>query len=393
MQELTSLESSAYFAMFQTMVDAAIITNDKGDILYANPATVKLFQYSIEELTGNSIKQLMPIYHSEKHDEYMHSYKVSHQKKVIGKGRKVMAKSKDGDLVTCWLSLSEFTHQTRVYFAGILTDIRKLEQKDHELITLNNTLELTIKQKTKELKEALKKSKELNQLKSKFLTFASHEFKTPLSTILSSAILIEKHAEQLNNLSKNQEKHVDRIKRSVGVLTSIIEDFFSVERAEQNNIKTNWTSFFPEELIQEAITLIQVQKPKEQVIHISLPDEAEKIVSDYQLCLQVLLNLLSNAIKYSSPEKPIFIEYHIHEYEVEFKVIDQGRGISEQNQKHIFEQFYRADNVQAAKGTGIGLHLSKKYAHLLGGDLGFSSILNQGSCFIFTIPKRPISDE
>ncbi len=111
------------------------------------------------------------------------------------------------------------------------------------------------------------------------------------------------------------------------------------------------------------------------------------------MCLHVLLNLLSNAVKYSGEGKSIFIEFHEYDHEVEFRVIDQGRGISEKDQLHIFERFFRADNVKAEKGTGIGLHISKKYASILGGDLTFSSQLNQGSCFIFTLPKKLRTNE
>ncbi len=383
-----SLQLSAFRTMFQTMVDTAIISNAEGLILYSNPAIYTLLGYAVEDIIGKNLSILMPSYYGQRHSQYMKNYLDTKESKVIGTGRKVMAKAKNGDLRPCWLSLSEFKHEGKSYFAGILSDISDVERANQELETINSSLELTVQQRTNELKEALQQAKELNTLKSQFMTLTSHEFKTPLATILSSAILIEKHGQKWNNLNSNQQKHISRIKQSVGVLNSIIEDFLNIERAERDIVQTKFSSFSPDDLIEEAVTIIQLQAKKGQKIDVVQQGPIDVVTTDYQLTLQIVLNLLSNALKYSYENQTINLSYHSRDNALQISVCDQGRGISEKDKTHIFDRFFRASNVQAEKGTGIGLHISKKHAELLGGKLSFESELNKGSCFNLTLPKN-----
>ena len=376
----------AFETILNTTLEAVITSDKKGDIVYINEATTKLFGYEKEELIGSSVKKLMPSYHSRQHDSHMSNYRETKNAKVIGKGRKVTAKKKNGDLFTCWLGLSELDVDGEHYFTAIMSDISELEKANQELESLNKSLEIQVARRTNELKGALKKANELNELKSKFLTLASHEFKTPLATILSSAILIKKYDEPVNLLNEKQQKHIHRIQNSVDLLTSILEEFINIEKIELNKIEKQYTTFSLNEVIEEAVELIDVQKKEGQSIEVNYRTEPRPITSDAHLVLYILLNLLSNAVKYSKENQPIYIEYNESPTEINIAVIDNGIGIPEANQKHIFERFFRADNAKSQKGTGIGLHIAKKYAQLLGGDIHFQSRYNNGSHFNFILP-------
>lgn len=375
----------AFKSILETVIDAVITTDSMGKILFVNHSTTQLFGYSTDELIGQSIELLMPNNHRRHHASYMQNYKQTGQKKVIGIGRKIDAKKKNGEMFPCWLSLTHFKINGDDFFTGIIKDYSELEQAHQELAELNQNLEQKVKEKTAELEIALQKEKELNHLKSKFLTLASHEFKTPLATILSSTILIEKHGRNANTFSDAQEKHVERIKRSVNLLNEIIEEFINLEKIEKNKIDIKQQEFNLYDFLNDCIGLLSVLKKEGQIVELNCPEHL-LVHSDYDLSLFVLMNLLSNAIKYSKEQQKIVVNVTVED-QVLIHVIDQGIGIPHQNQQFIFERFYRSDNSSNVDGTGIGLHIAKRYANLLGGDVSFTSEENKGSHFIFSMPK------
>lgn len=379
--------STAFRAVIETTIDSVVVTDDRGLILYVNQSTIDLFGYNAEELIGERINILMPESHSRNHESYMNSYLTTGQAKVIGIGRKVEAKKKNQELFPCWLSLTDFQFEGKTYFTGVIKDYSALEKAYQELADLNQNLEQKVKLKTQELEVALNKSEQLNELKSKFLTLASHEFKTPLATILSSTILVEKHGRKENTLSNAQQKHTQRIKRSVHLLDEILEEFINIERIEQNRIDVTMSHFLLKDLMDDVQSLLSVQQKENQELEIDYQVSQDvSIQSDYHLCMYVLMNLLSNAIKFSVKDTPVTIEI-VEANQYEFHIKDQGIGIPKGDQDHIFDRFFRADNAKAVSGTGIGLHIARQYAQLLGGDLWFESEENQGSHFIFSIPK------
>ena len=378
--------------ILDTVIEAVITTDKRGTILFANKATTTLFGYAPKEIVGKDIKVLMPSYHQHRHDDYMNNYINTKQAKVIGIGRKVRAKKKNGNLFACWIGVSDFRINNELYFTGVLSDISKLEKAHIELEELNNSLEIKVKQRTKELKQALEKANELNVLKSKFLTLASHEFKTPLATILSSAILIEKHANIDSNLNEKQIKHIQRIKRSVNLLDGILLDFIDLERVQKNKIDVYNSTFFANDLIKEAIEITETQFGISHQIEVNNFNNEIIIYSDYRLCLYVLINLLNNACKFSGKNNTINVQITETGKQITISVIDKGIGISSENQKHIFDRFYRADNAKNLKGSGLGLSICNHYAELLKAKLTFESTIGKGSIFNFVLP-RDVSNE
>lgn len=237
-----------------------------------------------------------------------------------------------------------------------------------------------------EISEALAKEKELNDLKSRFVTMASHEFRTPLSTILSSTSLIEKY--NTPDTEDKKLKHIERIKSSVIHLTAILSDLLSLAKLEEGVLKANPETVdivkFLEGLVQDMHGLVQ----ENQTI-VYKHDGANKQVNvDIKFLKQILTNLLSNAIKFSKNGKQIDLTTQTDDVSVIITVKDRGVGIDEEDQKHLFERFFRAQNVENIPGTGLGLNIIAKYLELMKGNITFTSKLNEGTTFIIKLPLK-----
>mgnify|MGYP003634624077 CR=1 FL=1 len=235
-------------------------------------------------------------------------------------------------------------------------------------------------------KNALKKEQELNELKSRFISTASHEFRTPLSAILTSAILIEKL-----NAPGNEPKrlnHVSKIRTSVKNLVVILNDFLSLGKLQEGKVAPEYNLFdiisFSKSLIKE----INETKKEGQIIVFKAQKAAINIYLDPKLVRHILFNLLSNAIKYSAENTSIIFKIAIIQDQLSIEIIDFGIGIPLEDQKNIFSRFYRANNVANIEGTGLGLNITKQYVALMGGTIHFESTLNKGSEFYINFPLK-----
>jgi signal transduction histidine kinase/ActR/RegA family two-component response regulator len=239
------------------------------------------------------------------------------------------------------------------------------------------------KKAEEEMRKALIKEKELNELKSRFVTMASHEFKTPLSTILSSSSLIAKYTD--TNGQTKREKHVERIKVNVYQLNRLLNDFLTIGKLEEG-ITINDPILFDLVSLGKAVTEeMQLQAKEEQIVRFKTKGKAQKVFLDEQLIKNVLNNLLSNAIKYSPNGKDVYLNFIFKENSVILEIKDQGLGIPETEQYHLFERFFRAKNTTNIQGTGLGLNIVKKYIEMIDGKIDFESKLNEGTTFWVTL--------
>lgn len=229
-----------------------------------------------------------------------------------------------------------------------------------------------------DLRAALDKEKDLSELKSRFVSMASHEFRTPLSTVLSSAYLISKYTQTDDN--PKREKHVDRIVSSVNMLTDILNDFLSVGKMEEGKIQVRLSTFNIKQAIGNVTTEINgLLKHGQKItyIHEGDPD----VILDAALLKHIIMNLCSNAIKFSPESAEISIRSKRTDQGLLLSFKDNGLGISEEDQEHLFERFFRGANVTNIQGTGLGLHLVSKYAELMNGNIFCKSILGAGTTF------------
>jgi len=403
-------------AVLDTAVDGIITIDTNGFIINVNKSALALFGYKLDELVGYKINMLMGIEHSTQHDQYISRFLNTRKAKIIGIGREVLGKKKNGDLFPFRLAVSEVILNDKILFTGIIHDLTDVNAAREELVAINKELDAKVVERTyevekvvnqllsinkllkeeiserieiqnkltaqeKRLLESLEKEKELGDLKSKFVTIASHEFRTPLATILSSASLISRY--KLEDQQENRDKHTEKIKIAVNNLTGILNDFLSLSRLEENTIMITKSDIDLKSLLEESIEEVSIIQKDGQNIKVTIDGVERKIMTDEKMFKNVIFNLVSNAIKYS--ECDIICNLIFKENSIELNVIDQGIGISEADKKHVFTRFFRSSNVTNIQGTGLGLNIVGKYAEVLGGDVRLESEENLGTTVKFTL--------
>jgi PAS domain S-box-containing protein len=252
-------------------------------------------------------------------------------------------------------------------------------------ITKDITQQITIQE---EMRRALDREKELNEMKSKFVTLASHEFKTPLSVILSSTSLIEKYA--ATGEESHRLRHIQRIKSNVNNLKQLLNDFLSLEKLEEGVVQNNPKSTNLEKIAQDAILDMEGAWKNGQSIELNISGLPRPVNVDQHLLRNILSNLLSNAIKYSPEYSPIRLTLEFNEKTIHLIVTDTGIGIPSEEQQHLFERFFRAANTTSISGSGLGLSIVKKYLDLMGGAIAVDSRPGKGSVFTVTLPTDPL---
>lgn len=398
--------ASTLQGIIDTAIDGIITIDDRGRVETINNSAAMQFGYQQSEIIGNNIKMLMPEpYHTE-HDGYLHRYKVTKEPRIIGIGREVIGQRKDLSQFPFRLAVSEVILNDRIIYAGIIHDLSDIKSAEKELKDLNERLEAKVDERTTELEKvvnqllemngklkesesnlnlALSKEKELNELKSRFVSMASHEFRTPLSTIMSSASLISKYTEEAQN--EKRQKHVGRIKSAVTNLTGILNDFLSLSKIEEGKITVVREHLNLDDLCALVTDEVKGLLKKGQHIKHGHNDQVS-IYTDKRILKNVLFNLISNAIKYSKEDAIIECKISTGVDVIQIDVIDAGIGIPENEQQYMFDRFFRASNVETIQGTGLGLNIVKRYVELLGGTISFKSTLGIGTTFTVIIPKN-----
>lgn len=370
--------SEVFETIFDSVSEGIIVVNHEQQIVTTNGSANEMFGYENNELSGLSLDVLIPKEYRKHHHSHVTKFVKQSDKRKMGKGRDLFGVRKDGTSFPVEAGLNPFVVESNKYVMAIVTDIT--ERKNY-----TQTLEHTVRERTSQLTEALAKEKDLNELKTKFLSLVSHEFKTPLSGILTSATLIGKYTETEHQ--EKREKHLKTIQNKVRYLNNIINDFLSIERLESGKVNYKFTKFPLSKLINEVVYDANAHlKNGQKIIY---PDNIGSIMLEFdeKILGLVLTNLVNNAIKYSPEETAIKINVTQEKEELIISIIDQGIGIPKKEQKFIFNRYFRAANVLTDQGTGIGLNIVKSHLQNLGGNITFSSEEGKGSAFVITIPN------
>lgn len=390
-EKMSQEDSRRLKALFEMATDGIITISTRGVIENLNRAACELFGYKVNELRGQKINMLMAGHDQQHHDGYLDRYHETKKPKIIGIGREVTGRRKNGEEFPLRLAVSEVKLYDQVIYTGILHDLTDFKRAQARVEQLNTELESKVEERTaalrqreSELQRALGKERELNELKSRFLSMASHEFKTPLSTVLSSVELIELYEEQAQQ--PKREKHIGRIKDAVNQLTEVLNDFLSLSKLEQGEVTVMPRLIDLQAIISTSIESSEGQLKPGQRIALDLGTAPKRIVSDPKLLRHVLINLISNAAKYSSPGVGINIATGLRAERCFISITDRGIGIPEEDQVHLFDRFFRARNVENVKGTGLGLNIVNHYIELLEGEIEFESKLGEGSTFTILLP-------
>lgn len=400
-------------ALFVNATESIIVIDSSGSIILMNPAALATFQYTYEELKGKRVEYLIPERFAHKHEGHRDNFNKNPHKRSMGIGLDLFAKRKNGSEFPVEISLTPFNFDNHRYVIAFVIDITKrkmieaevLEQQKRlaniteELRNTNERLEGKVAERTRileealtelenskmELSEALTKEKELNELKSRFLSMASHEFRTPLTAILSSASLIEEYTQ-----TKQQEKrtkHIQRIKSGVNNLNDILSDFLSISKIEEGKVIAELRNFnlknLAEDVLGEMNTLL---KPGQKILFTHTG--SSEAVLDTKLTRNILINLVSNAIKFSPEGKTITVLTAVTKNKIKLSVMDEGMGISEEDKKHLFERFFRGHNATNVQGTGLGLNIVANYTQLLNGQIEIESQLEKGTTINIQFPNK-----
>lgn len=380
-------------AIIENAIDGIITINERGIIESINPSACKLFLYTPEEVIGKNVSVLMPSPDKERHDDYIHSYTETRVPHIIGYGRDVLGRRKDGNIFPFRLGVSEVFYEDKRFFAGFIHDLSHQKEAENRLMQYTQHLEELVKDRTQSLNDtiaalteakeevshSLEKEKELGQLKSRLLSMASHEFRTPLSAIQLSASLIERYTQ--GEEGGKVERHLHKIKSAVSNLTTILDDFLHVEKAEAGKVVVNWSTFDLEIYCREIADELKLLAKKSQKIVYTHHGTSNLVKLDKNLLKNCVINLISNAIKYSGDDTRVEFTSRIDAEGITITVKDNGMGIPEEEQKHLFEAFFRAQNTGNIPGTGLGLNIAARYAGLMGGTISCTSALNQGTEF------------
>jgi PAS domain S-box-containing protein len=386
-------------ALFEHATEGIIIANKEGKIIKANPSSEKLFGYEKGELFNRVIEDLVPTRNAQHHVKNRENYNAHPHARSMGKNMDLFAKRKDGSEFAVEISLSYYKKDGDMFVIAFIIDITERKKHEESVKKLNQDLEKKVRERTnvlqeallelekskQQLSEALANEKELNDMKSRFVTMASHEFRTPLSTILSSVSLIGKYSTA--NDDEKRQKHVQRVKSAVTNMTLILNDFLSVEKLEEGKIFLRKEEIDLKTIINEVLNEINgILKPGQKVEYKHEGNTYAQL--DNQMLHNILLNLISNAIKFSPEDKNIEVYTNVSDQEIIIKVKDQGIGIPKEEQDHLFERFFRAKNVTNIQGTGLGLNIVGKYLEAMNGKIDFISELDKGTTFTVTIPNK-----
>jgi len=400
-----------YKICFDSLLEGLCITNEEGRIVIINSAFEEIFGYDEAELLGKKIERLIPESHRSLHIKHFQNYLKSPKKYKKGKGREFIGLHKNGRILDLEIGLNYFEYEGVFFAKALVSEIGTRKQKELRIKEKNRNLEFEVQERTSQLirvvsklessnlklkekikekiiaenraKIAFEKEKELNMMQKKFISMVSHEFKTPLSGMMTSASLIEKYNEIQGN--KKISNHAGTVKRLVIQMNSILDDFISLEKTESENYPLRLSKFKFCDLINKIVNDAQVILKEGQRIEVTPCELPIEVWQDKKVVEIIVNNILYNAIKYSPVHSVIKIKIRRNDL-LKISVEDPGIGIPKEAQQYIFDRFFRANNALTIQGTGIGLNTVKRYLEKLNGSIEIKSEENQGTKVILKLP-------
>jgi len=400
--------------LFEAVSEGVIVVDKNQKIVATNKSSEHMFGYTKEELLNSDLNILIPKTYHANHGAHFNGFMKNKESRKMGRGRDLYGARKDGSIFPVEAGLNPLEIDGETFIMTLVIDISIRKKQELELLELNNALEHKVKERTNELSNtveelkivnverdeeikkridaqnkisnALKKEKELNELKTKFLSLVSHEFKTPLSGILTSSMLLSKY--KLTEQQERRDKHIKTISDKVHYLNNILNDFLSIEKLETGKMNYKLSTFKVSKVVNEVVYNANMLLKDGQKINYPENIDDYSLYQDEKILELALSNLVNNAIKYSSENTIVDINISQDETYTTFKIKDNGMGIPLKDQKSIFNRYFRAENVLLVQGTGIGLNIVKSHLENLGGTISFVSEENKGSIFTIILQNK-----
>ena len=275
-------------------------------------------------------------------------------------------RTKDGQIIPVELTINYLAFRGREYNCAFALNIQERKRAEAEI------------------RSVLAKEQELSELKSRFVSMASHEFRTPLSTILSSAELLERYSHKWS--SEKKLTHFQRIQTAVKHMNEILNDVLFIGKAETGKLEIQPSPLDLVQFCQELAEDLQLCDRNQHPIQFESPLQCVLACVDEKLLRHILTNLLSNAMKYSPPGRSVSFLLSCQPGEARFQISDRGIGIPPGDQQHLFESFHRASNVGTISGTGLGLAIVKRCVDVYGGQIHLDSTVDIGTSFTVVLP-------
>ncbi len=364
--EETLRDSEERFRLFiQSAPIATLVTDKDGAIILFNHEAELTFGYQEAELLGKPVEELVPLDLRELHVDHRTQY-LSGTIERRAHAVEAPALRQDGSTFPADIQLSYIDLYDEPLVLSSIVDVTERKQAEAAL------------------KQALAKEKELGDLKTRFVSMASHEFRTPLATILA---LVETLSAYRHKLPEEQiDQRFDKIKAQIGHLKDIMEDVLLLARMQSRRSEFSPTKVDLDGLSRSILDEFQSLPEIRSRLDFQSNVVGREVMLDRKLMRQIIVNLVSNAIKYSPEDKIVTVNLDCTDAEVQIKVSDQGIGIPEADLAHLFEPFHRAANVGTISGTGLGLVITKEAVDLHGGTIEVESQVDLGTTFAVRIP-------
>jgi len=376
-------------AMVENAVDAIITIDDRGLVQSVNPACLRMFGYTAEEMLGRNIHLLMPSHHAVHHDELMRASRRSEQYNVVGRSRELVARHKDGSEVLIEMGISEVRVNNRCFYTGVIRDITERKRAQQALVDANVYLEQRVADRTVEVEAARRKAEEAARAKADFLATMSHEIRTPMNGILGMVRLLLDTA-----LDAEQRDYAQTVLYSGEALLTILNDILDMSKLEAGRLELESVDLDLKRLVASVAALMSSRAAEKGLtLETRMAPDARRFVrGDPTRLRQVLLNLVSNAVKFTE-RGGVAIAVDGTDGRVRFTVTDTGIGVPDAVRPHLFTEFYQGDSSITRRfgGTGLGLAICRRIVGLMGGEIGVDSRPGGGSAFWFTVPLEAAS--
>ncbi|MFO0050601.1 MAG: ATP-binding protein, partial [Pseudanabaena sp.] len=360
-------------SLIENALDIIMILDPDGTIGYVSPSVEKVLGYAVTELVGENVNAFIP-------QEDLPIAQSFPQVTL----RDRLTNNNQAEI----LNPIEFRHRHQDGSWRILEAISQpFADSAATLRVMVNARDITERKRLDEIWLALEREKELSALKTRFFSMASHEFRTPLSTALAAAQVLENSQQEWDNTEKRL-RNLHRIQDSVRNMVQLLDDILTINRAETGKLAFNPKSLALEAYCRHFVEEMQLNAGNLHHLTFSCQGKSQHVCLDEKLLQSMLSNLLSNAIKYSPQGGNISLSLQFQSGNLIIKVQDQGIGILMEDQKQLFEPFHRGKNVKTISGTGLGLVVVKKCVDLHQGNISIRSEVGRGTTCVINIPLK-----